>query len=178
MGEQPDHYRTLQVDPAAEPELIRIAYRYLARQHHPDGGGAPGQMAALNAAYAVLRDPVTRAAYDARLGRIHRAPTAGGDHVGAAARPGPLARARAAAAAEQVPASPPWDQPTGGRLDFGRYAGWSIAEVAASDPDFLEWLDRMPIGRIYWREIDEALRKVGRRALPAAPQRNGLLRRR
>ena len=31
-----DFYRVLQVDPAAEPEVIRAAYRALARKYHPD----------------------------------------------------------------------------------------------------------------------------------------------
>jgi len=32
-------------------------------------------------------------------------------------------------------------------LDFGRYAGWSLAQIVEKDPDYLEWLVRTPIGR-------------------------------
>lgn len=27
-------------------------------------------------------------------------------------------------------------------IDFGRYAGWRIADVARHDPDYLRWLSR------------------------------------
>ena len=47
-----DPYKTLQVDPEAEDEVIAAAYRRLARKYHPDsaGGtdaGAVARMAAL-----------------------------------------------------------------------------------------------------------------------------------
>jgi curved DNA-binding protein CbpA len=42
-------------------------------------------------------------------------------------------------------------------LDFGRYAGWSLAEVAAQDDDYIEWLRRTPAGRAYDAEIGELL---------------------
>jgi hypothetical protein len=65
-------------------------------------------------------------------------------------------------------------------LNFGRYAGWSIGEVARRDIEYLEWLDRVPIGRLYRDEIDAMLRRVGRRrsADAEAAERRGLFRRR
>jgi hypothetical protein len=65
-------------------------------------------------------------------------------------------------------------------LNFGRYAGWSIGEVARHDLEYIEWLDRAPIGRNYRQEIDEVLRKAGRRRTAAvdASDRRGLYRRR
>ncbi|HEX8939956.1 MAG TPA: DnaJ domain-containing protein [Candidatus Limnocylindrales bacterium] len=77
-------------------------------------------------------------------------------------------------------AGPPPGDPSGSVLNFGRYAGWSLGEVARRDPDFLEWLDRMPIGRPYRDEIDGLLRRLGRRrAGPVAEaERRGLFRRR
>jgi molecular chaperone DnaJ len=53
----------------ASPEEIRTAYRRLAREHHPDvaGAGANDTIRSLNAAYAVLADPVRRYAYDRQL---------------------------------------------------------------------------------------------------------------
>lgn len=64
----PTHYERLGVAPDASPGEIRAAYRRLARTHHPDaGGGAHGEMAAVNEAWRVLSDPARRAAYDASL---------------------------------------------------------------------------------------------------------------
>ena len=66
-------------------------------------------------------------------------------------------------------------EPTGGprALDFGRYQGWTLAQIAGVDPDFLEWLERMPIGRQYRPEIDVCLRAVGRRPTAAEPWEAG-----
>jgi hypothetical protein len=55
-----------------------------------------------------------------------------------------------------MPATPP-GRPSGSVLDFARYAGWSLSQVAASDPEYLEWLARTPIGRSFNREIDALL---------------------
>ena len=34
-------------------------------------------------------------------------------------------------------------------LDFGRYRGWTLDQIARQDRDFLEWLQRHPAGRLY-----------------------------
>ncbi len=66
-----NHYATLGLDRRCTTAQIRAAYRTLARQHHPDLN--PGSPAAakhtqeLNAAYAVLNDPVRRREYDRKL---------------------------------------------------------------------------------------------------------------
>jgi hypothetical protein len=75
--------------------------------------------------------------------------------------------------------SPPGN-PSGSVLNFGRYAGWSLGEVGRADLEYIEWLDRMPIGRPYRDEIDGILRSSGRRkSAPAdATLRRGLFRRR
>ena len=77
-------------------------------------------------------------------------------------------------------AGPPPGNPNGSLLNFGRYAGWSLGEVARVDLEYLEWLDRAPIGRIYQAEIDELLRAFKRRM--TAPTKDaaqrGLFRRR
>jgi|GEM_PF-1073021 len=64
-----DHYALLGVAPTAEPDVIRAAYRALAKRYHPDHntGQWPGSgehMAELNAAYAILSSPERRYAYD------------------------------------------------------------------------------------------------------------------
>jgi len=62
-----DYYKVLQVDPAADPDIIAVAYKRLARKYHPDmnpSPDAPRRMQAINTAYQVLRDAGTRAQYD------------------------------------------------------------------------------------------------------------------
>jgi DnaJ-domain-containing protein 1 len=84
------HYDVLGVDPDAGIDEIRVRYRALARDLHPDrrdaahGARQSAEMAAVNEAWAVLRDPCRRAAYDAHLGTgrpspaQHRQPAAYG----------------------------------------------------------------------------------------------------
>lgn len=62
-----DYYRILQVDPAAEPEVIAAAYRRLSLKYHPDISSAAGatlRMQEINEAYEVLKEPAKRARYD------------------------------------------------------------------------------------------------------------------
>ncbi len=77
-------------------------------------------------------------------------------------------------------AGPPPGNPAGSVLNFGRYAGWSLGEIGRRDLEYVEWLDRTPIGRPYRDEIDAILRKTGRRKSAAADaqERRGLFRRR
>ncbi len=61
-----DLYAILGVAPDASQTQISHAYRRLARAHHPDIHPDPDSAAlvAAAAAYAILRDPSRRAAYD------------------------------------------------------------------------------------------------------------------
>ena len=62
-----DYYIILQVDPSADHEVIRAAYRSLAAKYHPDidpSSEATERMKLLNAAYEVLSDPVKRMEHD------------------------------------------------------------------------------------------------------------------
>lgn len=66
-----DYYATLGVARDADLDAIKKAYRKLAREHHPDMSKAPGAEARFKEvaeAYATLKDPEKRAAYD-QLGR-------------------------------------------------------------------------------------------------------------
>jgi curved DNA-binding protein CbpA len=74
----------------------------------------------------------------------------------------------------------PPGNPSGSVMNFGRYSGWSLGEISRSDLEYLEWLDRMPIGRPYRDEIDAILRQCGRRRSAEADKRDkrGLFRRR
>lgn len=152
----PDFYEVLQVSPRAEAEVIRAAYRTLARKYHPDLGGDALRMIALNDAWDVLGDPARRADYDA-------------SRIGASSQPTPAAPAqsqtgapRDAGAPRQTDAThagPPPGRPSGTVLDFGRYAGWSLGEIARHDKDYLEWLQRATFGRRLRAEIDALLRQ-------------------
>ena len=129
-----DAYRVLHVDPAADADVIAAAYRVLARKLHPDTGGDDAAlMAELTRAYALLRDPARRAAYDRE--RRGGAPTT----------------------VAPVPARADGAAPAGSQLDFGRYAGWTLAEVARRDPDYLRWLSRHASGARFRLEIARLL---------------------
>ena len=151
--ERRDPYRILQVQPDAEPDVVRAAYRVLARKAHPDAAdpmdeAAERRMADLNWAYAVVRDPIKRTAWESERRRTPP-PTPAQNPTHGAPR-GPLSA-------------------DGGdlRLDFGRYEGWTLGEVVRRDPDYLDWLRRHASGARYRDAIDILLRK--HRPPPARP---------
>lgn len=64
-------YDILGITTNAKPRTVRMAYRRLARQYHPDVNPDPSaheRMAEINAAFDTLIDPVKRQEYDAALG--------------------------------------------------------------------------------------------------------------
>src|SRR3546814_6482568 len=68
MAEPTTHYEVLGVGRGATTAELRAAYVELARIHHPDrAGGDAARMRAVNAAWATLRNPARRAAYDASI---------------------------------------------------------------------------------------------------------------
>ena len=72
-----DYYAVLGVLPDASHELIRQAYRRLARQYHPDRSvevGAEDRFKAINEAHEVLSDAVKRAAYDQMRQQVQSSP--------------------------------------------------------------------------------------------------------
>lgn len=66
MTAYPNYYALLGVAPGSPTTAIRRAYRarMLRQRKHPDLGGSTEEAVALNEAYAVLKDPDRRAAYD------------------------------------------------------------------------------------------------------------------
>ena len=69
-----DYYQTLGVARDATAEVIKKAFRRLARKYHPDVSkekDAEARMKDVNEAYAVLSDPERRAAYN-QLGRDYQ----------------------------------------------------------------------------------------------------------
>jgi curved DNA-binding protein CbpA len=199
-----DPYKTLQVDPEAEDEVIAAAYRRLARKYHPDTAGDPvaaaaasERMTALNAAWELIGDPARRVVFDRRRAvRAALSRRASDDGAETARKPSPdvvsrdwtSGRSSAGSGYEASmrrpdadgAAGPPPGNPTGSVLTFGRYAGWSLGEISRRDLEYIEWLDRMPIGRPYRDEIDAILRSSGRRrsAEAESTDRRGLFRRR
>ena len=128
-----DAYEVLQVHPRANEVVIRAAYRALAALYHPDRDGSQASqrhMAELNAAWALVRTADLRKVYD----RLHQPPV-------------PTATTPKAPARKREPNT----------LDFGRYEGWTIEQLAREDPDYLKWLSRHSSGIRYRRQIEAAL---------------------
>ena len=70
-------YQTLQVDPAADPEVIEAAFRRLALKYHPDTSTNPDasvRMRDILEAREVLSDPQRRLSYDRSIGIVRRPP--------------------------------------------------------------------------------------------------------
>jgi curved DNA-binding protein CbpA len=140
-----DPYAVLQVLPNAEQEVVNAAFKALALKYHPDHDAtrrAAEKMAELNRAYAMLRDERNRAAHD----RARRAASAG-IIVAPAVRAGAV--------------TPPATPSPGSVLNFGRYAGWSLRDLARQDPDYLLWLSRHSSGIRYRTEIYGILGTMG-----------------
>ena len=171
---------------------------------------AAARMASINAAWELVGDPVARKAYDRTRvtgsGPAATPPRTEPFRTAPAASPSPAQPNPASPPPEVVSrdwtsgrstqgggfdesmraaegfgaAGPPPGQPSGTVLNFGRYAGWSLGEVARTDIEYIEWLDRAPIGRNYRPELDGILRSSGRRrtADDESSDRRGLYRRR
>jgi len=69
-----DYYALLGVDADADDAMLRRAWRRLALRWHPDraGPGVTATFQKFSEAYAVLSDPIARAAYDRRRGTVAR----------------------------------------------------------------------------------------------------------
>ena len=170
------------------------------------GPEAAERMVAINGAWEVLGDPARRAAYDLQREQARavaqppaqaapRQPAAPRRPVTGAGMPPPEPissnwtsgrsnvgggydeRSMRRPDGEGAAGAPP-GQPSGSIVTFGRYSGWSLGEIARKDLEYLEWLDRMTIGRPYRDEIDAILRRTGRRRSAARDDRPGLFRRR
>ena len=70
-------YQTLQVDPAADPDVIEAAFRRLALKYHPDTSSAAEaslRMREIIEARECLSDPDRRLSYDRSIGIVRRTP--------------------------------------------------------------------------------------------------------
>lgn len=152
-----DYYRILQVDPEADAEIVTAAFRVLARRLHPDRdstGVEEYRMAELNRAYSVLRDPAKRQQYDAE--RTLMQPMGPATQTDEPPRRGGLgARWNGDAGAEASANSDRAANET--RLNFGRFAGMTLREIAAQDTEYLRWLSRHSSGLRFRAEIERIL---------------------
>lgn len=183
-----DHYQVLMLDREVDRDLMTTVYRRLVQRYleaATDDPAATDRLAAVERAYGVLRDPFSRRRYDAQLEREGGAPsedpawpapvpaavaaspamTASATRTvvpvsGLAARLDPnRTRTVAPVAVPVVPSRPATARPVPvAILDFGRYAGWSLRQIAHHDPDYLQWLLRSPTGRQYRSQIEAILR--------------------
>jgi hypothetical protein len=73
-----DYYALLGIEPGADEEDVRRAWRKLALEHHPDRAGqeATALFQRISIAYEVLSDPAERAAYNLMNGIRPRRPEA------------------------------------------------------------------------------------------------------
>lgn len=162
-----DPYEVLGVPPTASIRSIRAAYVARARRFHPDVVGPRGLdgMRELNEAWAVLKDAARRAAYDLSTGRSASAAATsdspyGGDDPNRPFWTGAM--------------GPPPGRPSGPKLAFGIYEGWSIGEVARHDRAYLVWVrDKPEVGAIR-EDID---RLINPDAEEPPPSRRGWRRR-
>ena len=205
MAEPVDAYKVLQVDPEAEDEVIKAAYRRLARMYHPDlatGPEASLRMAAINAAWKLIGTPTARAAYDrctaGDRGRTDPAPgarPASGDRPAARSRRPrpcratgrPVARRSAAASTRRCAAPRAWARPvrrpdvhraassTSGATAAGRSARSPVTTWSTSSG----WIERRSGEAIATRSTPSCGRPVaGARRAPRPPSAEGLFRRR
>lgn len=65
-----NYYQILQVDPDADPTIIRYAYRFLAAKFHPDNqdSGDAERFKVITEAWRTLSEAPKRAAYDTQIG--------------------------------------------------------------------------------------------------------------
>jgi curved DNA-binding protein CbpA len=221
----------LGVDPDATPDEIKVAWRALARQHHPDLTGddpevaqrATRRMAEINAAYAALtRGPkAQRARTEAPSGARPATRRGGGPPPEKPSRPvtarvdtsgtvqprnqtttppgtklplrghPPLRHARSQpdlrASQPTGPLeydrldghvareAPELDDALGVEVDFGKFHGHTLGEIAAFEPSYIDWLagtqTREPelalAARVIAHELDRrGIRRVHRPARP------------
>ena len=144
-----DPYHILQVSPSAEQEVLHAAFRALAMKYHPDrdsSARASRRMMELNQAYAMVREPELRAQVDKarRTARVPFDAAAIPPMNGRQVAPPTFQRRGTANAAANASAT---------KLESGRYAGWTLKDLAGHDPDYLKWLARHSSGLRYRKEI-------------------------
>jgi curved DNA-binding protein CbpA len=171
VSEERDPYEILQLSPNALPQVVEAAYRALALLQHPDRTGHPDDdrsMADLNWAYATLRDPEQRIAYDR---------TRTGMPIEVEAAPEPSTTAATTTLSERVREAAKAaverdaENPANVTLDFGRYSGMTLGQIMRVEPGYLEWLRRHSSGLRYRHQIDALLTSLAARRAAASAER-------
>ena len=157
------YYQSSMVDPEADPDIISVVHRRLAQRFHPDVDPARKRAPACSRS--------TRPGTRSRTPRSASGTTPSSPSAATAAETDRFVK-RAAPVPEPDPITgrPPWGEagppPAGPRkgpvLDFGRYRGWTLDQIARQDRDFLEWLQRHPAGRLYRVELEQLLGRPSR----------------
>jgi curved DNA-binding protein CbpA len=144
MSDARDPYEILQIRREATDDVVRAAFRALARRHHPDSspdGGSSAEMAWINWAWEILGNPQRRSAYDRERRNGGEPPSSPiwthgpGDSASTAATPATGSRPDAQASPSPAPGSPAGAQP----------GGWSDANGRApilrraADGRVIEW---------------------------------------
>jgi curved DNA-binding protein CbpA len=177
-----DHYKILQVDAEADLDVIQAAHRVLATRLHPEKdltGVDEIRRAELDRALAVLSDPFRRKAYDQQreweMVAVGPGPFPGSARATEAAPHGHLddevPRLAHGALTERLQAGQNGANLANMQLDFGRYAGWTLGELARQDPDYLRWLSRHSSGIRYRSGILRLLAEVDGHHVPLNVQR-------
>jgi curved DNA-binding protein CbpA len=169
VTQERDPYLVLGIARDASDRVVREAYYARARRAHPDLVGTHGleAMTLLNEAWAILKDPRRRAAYDATHGDSPSSPAS----KAPAAAPKPTWSGSGGRPEWTGAAGRPPGRPWGSVLQFGIYAGWSVGEVARKDRGYLAWLRDRPEGRVFASDIDRLLDPRG--GEPDGPGRGG-----
>lgn len=172
LDDEPNPYSVLQVDPGADQEVLRAAYRVLARRFHPDvaePAEAHRRMVSLNRAWELVSDPIRRRTTDRALAQRCPRPAASSNggvdqswrassSVGGTTYQTPRWREHRVGTrpvntwAAGAAGAPP-GRPAGSVLDFGVFKGWSLGEVNRVDPGYLDWLVDRPEAGPYTAEI-------------------------
>jgi curved DNA-binding protein CbpA len=174
-----DYYKLLQVDPEADAGVITAAYEVLAAKLQPQNdltGVDEIRLQELQRAYAVLSHEGRRRAYDIERS-MEYVPLGPGERIGVPAGQPPVSVlaegvAEPASVAQQAGlearglsgrlSTMESFAPAGSTvLDFGRFAGRTLREIAAEDADYLRWLTRHSSGIRFRNEIETLLRDLG-----------------
>jgi curved DNA-binding protein CbpA len=166
---KPTLYQLLMVDPSVDDDVLTVVYRRLVQRTnlaYEDDARRRERLSVIEQAYAVLHDAGRRRRYDLRVAGIPErdAQPLTGETVAVLPVEPPRQAIPIEAPRRVIPVKPastsvPIAALGGGArvLDFGRYAGWSLRQVALRDPDYLEWLRRTPGGRHFQADISLVL---------------------
>ena len=158
-----DYYKVLQIDTEADGDVIDAAYGVLAARFHPESdltGVHEIRLAELTRAHAVLSDPGRRRTYDIERSMGFGLPDFE-EAVPVSVDAPELVESHAGRGlgARLTTANGGGPPPGSTVLDFGRYAGMTIREIAGQDVDYLRWLTRHSSGIRFRGEIQRLLRE-------------------